>query len=56
VVRGAASHLPLRPRSFAPVPPLQTLLPGAPLVDAAADKEAAPAYYRPDKLVRTGAG
>ncbi|KAI3434419.1 hypothetical protein D9Q98_002497 [Chlorella vulgaris] len=33
----------------------QTLLPGAPLVDAAADKEAAPAYYRPDKLVRTDA-
>lgn len=33
----------------------QTLLPGAPPIDAAAtERDAQPTYYRPDKLVRTG--
>ena len=34
----------------------QTMLPGAPLVDAAAAEREPPSYYRPDKLVRTGGG
>lgn len=35
---------------------VQMLLPGAPLLDALSAAEAQSAYYRPDKLIRTGAG